>query len=62
MSLEKLKERAKVIWYKTDRGHTKLTREERATMLEAYWAGALPKDPDYDVGQWVEDGCPVSFG
>ncbi len=31
---------------------------ERALLREAYAAGALPKDADYNVYQWVEDGFP----
>lgn len=34
------------------------TQEDMDTLRNAYWAGCLPKDPDYCVAQWVEDGCP----
>lgn len=34
------------------------TQADMDVLRSAYWEGCLPKDPDYSVAQWVEDGFP----
>lgn len=46
------------IWRKVRAG-ARLTTAERGAMKLAYWEGMLPRDGDYSVAQWVEDGCPA---
>ena len=48
---------ARRLWQKYRSGG-RPNQEERDFLRDAYWSGLLPKDPDYSVAQWVEDGFP----
>lgn len=48
---------ARDLWRKYRNGG-RPSESERSTLRDAYWSGCLPKDPDYSVAQWVEDGFP----
>ena len=50
------KETARNSWLKAKRGF-ELSREEKDACIDAYYSNELPKDKDYSVAQWVEDGC-----
>lgn len=54
---ETLAIRAVVLWRRFRTGG-RPNEQERSVLREAYWASCLPKDPDYNVYQWVEDGFP----
>ena len=57
-----MKEFIKRLWFdkiKPAQGRT--SAQERRLFTNVYWDGDLPADPDYDLGQWVEDGFPVYF-
>ena len=58
MTNEELRAAALEIWHRIKRGNTRLEKHEESVMNQAYYAGVLPKDPDYSVAQWVEDGMP----
>jgi hypothetical protein len=49
---------ARRLWQKYRNGGGRPDQEERDFLREAYWDGILPRDPDYNVSQWVEDGFP----
>lgn len=54
---QQLREKAKEIWRRYRSGGSP-SEAEKSTMRSAYYDSLLPKDPDYSVGQWVEDGFP----
>lgn len=56
--LATLNAKALRIWTKCKRGG-RATASERGAMLLAYWNNVLPRDANYSVSQWVEDGCPA---
>lgn len=58
MNLPDVRKKASEIWKSSRRGRKPLTQDEKETLRDAYWCSALPRDPDYDLGQWVEDGMP----
>lgn len=45
-------------WRKVRSGES-LTKEEKTLCRWAYTKGTLPKVPNYDLYQWVEDNCPL---
>lgn len=45
-------------WRKVRSGES-LTKEEKNKCRAAYVDGNLPKIPNYDLYQWVEDNCPI---
>jgi hypothetical protein len=53
-----LRNEAKRIWDKAKKGGSP-TKDERNTMINAYWDCVLPSDPDYSAAQWVEDKFPT---
>lgn len=53
-----LKSRALQVWRRHRGRDTSPTQDERDVLVQAYYAGVLPRDPDFSVSQWVEDGCP----
>ncbi len=57
MTYNELIAEARRLWRKYRNGG-RPTSDERDTLLEAYYASVLPRDPDYSVYQWVEDGFP----
>jgi len=58
MSNQELRSAASDIWQRYRNGGRPDERE-REIFTHAYWAGVLPRDPNYgDLGQWVEDGFP----
>ena len=57
-SLAALRAAARTIWLRCRRDESAPSATARETMRAAYWANVLPTDPDFDVAQWVEDGCP----
>ena len=59
MTREELVKRAREIWQRARWSTIPLNNDERAIMLDAYWSSVLPSDPDFNLGQWVEDGFPV---
>lgn len=53
---ERLRREARRVWLKyRNRLECAPTRRESATLINAYYAGVLPRDPDYSPHQWVED-------
>lgn len=34
------------------------TKPERRLLIDLYWSGQLPRDTNYSLYQWVEDGFP----
>ena len=53
-----LKDKALKVWRRYRGRDARPTQLERDLLLQAYYTGALPRDPDYSVSQWVEDGFP----
>jgi hypothetical protein len=54
------REKAKEAWARAKRHRqSRLGEEDRHVLTMAYWQGCLPKDDDYSVAQWVEDGFPT---
>lgn len=49
--------KAKAIWAAAKRGD-EISNEDVDTMKLAYHANVLPKDPEYNVYEWVEEDCP----
>lgn len=58
MNRIQLTAKSKEIWLKYRSGGVP-DQDERKVMLDAYWENVLPRDPDYSVVQWVEDGFPM---
>lgn len=59
MNRVELKDKALKVWRRHRARNTSVTQSERDIMVQAYWDNALPRDPEYNVSQWVEDGCPA---
>lgn len=57
MTRQELITKARDLWRRYRNGG-RPTEAERGILLQAYYDNALPKDPDYSVYQWVEDGFP----
>ncbi len=55
----KLGEQAAAVWQETYRGRVRPTTKQKDILIDAYWAGCLPRTKDYCLYQWVEDGCPA---
>lgn len=58
MSNLELAEKARVIWRRHRNADSRPSNDERDVLLKAYYASVLPRDPDFNVYQWVEDGYP----
>jgi hypothetical protein len=54
-----LGQKAAEVWNDTHRGRVKPTTKQKDILIDAYWAGSLPRVKDYCLYQWVEDGCPA---
>lgn len=54
--LQKVKQEANHIWSEFKRKGIPLNQDQKRLMLQAYWESLTPKDSDYSVDQWVEDG------
>ena len=52
-----LRTKAHKLWMKYRRGG-RPTQPERDVLTAAYHESVLPRDEDYNVSQWVEDGFP----
>jgi hypothetical protein len=53
-----LREKAQLLWQKYRCSGKRPLAKERGTLIEAYWANALPTDRNFSAEQWVEDGFP----
>lgn len=53
-----LRDTARKLFLKATHGHD-LTDSEVNTMKVAYHADVLPKHFEYNVYEWVENGCPM---
>lgn len=58
MSNEEFRIAAYEIWRHLRGTDMHPTEAEKKVLLAAYWESCLPKDPDYSLEQWVEDGFP----
>ena len=54
--METTKQQARKAWLKAKSGES-LSDEEKNACFIAYTFSELPKDDEYSVAQWVEDGC-----
>lgn len=57
MATKRSTEELRRLWNEKVTKGIELTQDEKDSFVDAYWCGYLPYVQDYNLQQWVEDGC-----